>query len=161
MSESIDRLEADHGLVITLDPNAESAPITCSLTEEEIPVERLTPTNPVLGFTEVHFFDDELEDCGQVSSVCRFRYMADCMYALVRYYVRVDNVVVRILDTRIFLDYKENKFIREFWHKESTYDELRARGFNLGSEWGISQQQADMVFGHLKQVQRTREVVEF
>jgi len=36
--------------------------------------------------------------------------------------------------------------IREFQYKESTFDELRAKGFKITSEWSLSKQQADEVF---------------
>jgi len=32
--------------------------------EKEIPVERLTPANPILNYVEVPFYEDELEDNG-------------------------------------------------------------------------------------------------
>lgn len=70
---------------------------------------------------------------------CRFRFMNDCWYVLLRSYVRVDGVRVRIFDTRIFHDYTTREILREFTHREATYDELRQQGFSLSSEWMLSQ----------------------
>lgn len=64
--------------------------------------------------------------------------MKDCFYALVRFYLRVDGVCVRILDTRIFHDFESDHFIREFWHKEATYEELASKGFNISSDWTMN-----------------------
>ena len=57
----------------------------------------------------------------------RFRVMNDCFFVLLRSYTRVDHVLVRILDTRIFcrLDIsdptKPIEILRDFQHRESTY----------------------------------------
>ena len=52
----------------------------------------------------------------------RYRVMADCFYILLRYFLRVDGVKVRIIDTRIFHDYKTNEILREFTLKENDFD---------------------------------------
>lgn len=38
----------------------------------DIPVERLTPANPIINYVEVPFYDDELEDNGHMSTFVRF-----------------------------------------------------------------------------------------
>ena len=64
--------------------------------------------------------------------------MDDCFYILFRYYLRIDEVTVRIYDTRIFKGFESDFFIREFQHKESSFDELRNKGFKISSEWSLS-----------------------
>ena len=64
--------------------------------------------------------------------------MNDCWYVLLRSYVRVDGVRVRVLDTRLFHDFGTSCILREFTHREASYDELRQAGFNLSSEWMLS-----------------------
>lgn len=71
--------------------------------------------------------------------------MKDCFYVLLRSYLRVDGVIVRSLDTRIFGDFGSNYMLREFQHKEATIDELRMKGFIPDSEWMLSKTQADEV----------------
>lgn len=68
---------------------------------------------------------------------------------LVRYYLRVDEVLVRIFDTRIYHDFSQNYIHREFQHKQSTYDELRNKDFKLNSDWSLSKTQSDEVFPYL------------
>lgn len=75
--------------------------------------------------------------------------MKDCFYVLHRYYLRVDEVVVRILDTRIFHSFDTNFLLREFQYKESTFNALRAKEFKLNSDWSLSKNQSDEVFPHL------------
>ena len=37
-----------------------------------------------------------------------------CYFGLLRNYIRVDDVIVRIFDTRIYHEFKDNFIIREF-----------------------------------------------
>jgi type 2A phosphatase activator TIP41 len=71
--------------------------------------------------------------------------MDACMFILLRYYLRVDGVRVRILDTRIYHEFNSNTVLREFKHLESDFDMLKSRGFVGGSEWMLSTTQADEV----------------
>lgn len=87
--------------------------------------------------------------------------MADCFYVLHRYYLRVDEVIVRVYDTRLFHSFDADHVIREFQVKESSYAELRAAGFQLNSEWSLSKTQADEVFPKLKLKLRTVDKVVF
>jgi hypothetical protein len=53
-------------------------------------------------YNHVILFEDELHDNGTASFSIRIRVMKSCYYILVRNFVRVDDVVVRIRDTRYF-----------------------------------------------------------
>ncbi|CAI2375410.1 unnamed protein product [Moneuplotes crassus] len=161
LSENVERIKQDFDLEIEPQEEPENSEITIERTEDEIPIHRLTPENPILHYMEIEMFEDELEDCGHTMSKVRFRIMKDCFYALVRYYLRVDGVIVRILDTRIFHDFETNHIIREFWHKEATYDELRAKHFDLSSEWGLDPNQSDRVFNSLELKFRIRDKISF
>ena len=118
--------------------------------EAEIPLARLGRDNPILHFGELYLYEDDLGDQGYCCCSLRFRVMADCFYVLHRYYLRVDQVLVRVFDTRVFHAFGETFVTREFQHRESTYAELKAEGFGLGSEWSLSKTQADEVFLRLK-----------
>jgi D-hexose-6-phosphate mutarotase len=55
------------------------------------------------------------------------------------------------MDTRIFHDFASGSaanggkpvIIRQFTHQESSFDEMRAKGFHPTSEWMLSPTQAD------------------
>ena len=161
LDKNTERIKNDLDLDLTGEESAENSEIKIERTEDEIPVHRLTPENPIVHYMEIEMFEDELEDCGHTMSKVRFRIMKDCFYALVRYYVRVDGVIVRILDTRIFHDFSTNEILREFWYKEATYQELRDKHFDLSSEWGLDPNQADRVFNSLELKYRTKDKVTF
>ena len=136
---------------MVVDVNADAP---CSLTVQEstekIPFDMLGPENPIVHFGEVYMFESDLEDCGYVMSKIRFRVMNDCFYVLLRYYLRVDGVCVRIYDTRVFHKYGTDHIHREFQHRESTWAQLRQKGFDVSSDWMLDPQQSDQVFGTLE-----------
>lgn len=138
-----------------------SFPLRAEVTEESIPISRLGVDNPILWGGEVIFYEAELDDCGQCKFTLRIRAMADCFYALVRLYLRVDHVIVRIFDTRIFHSYESKSILREFQVKEATYEELRESGFNISPQWPISPNQSDLVFGHLKLVHSFKDKISY
>lgn len=121
----------------------------------------LSPDNPIKHFGEVYLFESDLEDCGYTMSKIRFRVMGDCFYILLRYYLRVDGVKVRIFDTRIFHEFGTDFIHREFQYRQSSYDQLRNKGFDLGSEWMLSPQQSDLVFPQLETKQLIQERLYF
>jgi type 2A phosphatase activator TIP41 len=122
--------------------------------EKSIPLDKLGPDNPIIHYGEVTLFEDELGDKGYSKVNVRFRIMADCFFVLLRSYTRVDHVLVRILDTRLYGDLDQPsdqpmELLRDFQYRESTYTQLKSKGFKLGSQWGLSQSQSDEVYSYL------------
>jgi len=115
------------------------------LTDESIPIERLIPPNPVIKFWDIPLYDDELNDNGITIANFRFRTMQDCFFGLLRNYQRIDNVCVRMIDTRIFHSYGSDYILRDFQVKEASYDELKKKGFCINSEWALDHNQSDVV----------------
>lgn len=89
---------------------------------EEIPIDKLGKDNPILEYGEIPLFEDEFGDKGDCKANVRFRVMADCFFVLQRVYVRVDAVLVRILDTRVYHEFGSHKIYRDFCQLEATYD---------------------------------------
>ncbi len=50
--------------------------------------------------------------------------MGDCFFGLLRHYLRVDEVMVRIYDTRIYHDFTKNYILREFGVREDSYEKI-------------------------------------
>ena len=161
--DNITRIKNELGLDLSkpTDEGLGKAKLSIEPTEEDIPVHRLGKDNPILHYDDVHLFEDELEDSGQAMSHVRFRVMKDCFYFLLRYYLRVDHVVVRILDTRVFHDFETNTILREFQHKEATYKELEAAGFKLTSDWSLAPNASDLVFNNLQLKFKAKDKVTF
>jgi len=119
-------------------------------TEEVIDNTKLGIDNPILYYTEVLFFQDDLGDFGFANLKLRFRAMKDCAFGLLRFYLRNDNAEIRICDTRIFIDYEKDYILRDFSVRECTYKELREKkGFLFTPEFNLANNQDDLVYPHL------------
>jgi type 2A phosphatase activator TIP41 len=110
-----------------------------------IPLEKLKPENKIIQYYQVEFFEDELSDNGISEGKIRFRIMDDCFYGLMRSYLRLDNVVIRNIDTRIYYGFGDEYIIRNISVKEMSYDKLIKMGFSFSNEWNMSPNQSDIV----------------
>ena len=104
-----------------------------------------TKVENVLNYNQIHFFEDELGDIGFSEGKIGFGVMNECFLGLMRCYLRVDNMIVRNIDTKIYHKFGDNYIIRNFLVKEKTYDELANKGFLFSNQWNLSQTQSDMV----------------
>ena len=50
--------------------------------------------------------------------------MPSCFFVLMRLFLRVDGVLYKMLDTRLFHEFGKDYMIRECMEKQSTFDEL-------------------------------------
>jgi type 2A phosphatase activator TIP41 len=110
-----------------------------------IPIERLSPENKIIEYNQIEFFEDELSDNGISEGKIRFRVMDDCFYGLMRSYLRVDNVIIRNIDTRIYYGFGDEYIIRNISVKEMSYSKLTSMGFSFSNEWNMSPNQSDIV----------------
>jgi type 2A phosphatase activator TIP41 len=90
-----------------------------------IPVELLKRPDPILFFDEVVLYEDELADNGIAMLSCKVRVMPLRMLLLCRYFMRLDNVMLRLRDTRIYIDFDTGEVIREYVAKEDEYEKIR------------------------------------
>ena len=104
-----------------------------------------TKVENVLNYNQVQFFEDELGDIGLSEGKIGFGVMDECFLGLMRCYLRVDNMLVRNIDTKIYHKFGEKYIIRNFTVKEKTYDELKNNGFHLSNQWNISPKQSEEV----------------
>lgn len=92
---------------------------------KEIPLELLKRRDPILFFDEVVLFESELDDNGISIFSCKVRVMEQRMLLLARLYMRLDNVVVRVRDTRLYVDFEKEEVIREYTAKEDTFANVK------------------------------------
>lgn len=91
---------------------------------DPIPIELLKRPDPILFFEEVVLYESELDDNGISVFSCKLRVMPDRMLLLCRLFMRLDNVLVRIRDTRVYVDFNTSKVIRDYTEKEDTFDNV-------------------------------------
>ena len=104
-----------------------------------------TKVNNMLNYNQVHFFEDELGDIGFSEGKIGFGVMEDCFLGLMRCYLRVDNMIVRNIDTKIYHKFGDPYIIRNFNVKEKNYEQLVENGFNITNEWNLSPNQSETV----------------
>lgn len=56
---------------------------------------------------------------------CKIRVMPDRLLLLVRFFMRLDNVLFRLRDTRVYIDFDTLEVIREHQAKECDYETVR------------------------------------
>ena len=90
-----------------------------------IPVDLLKRPDPILFFDDLVLYEDELADNGIAMLSCKVRVMPARMLLLCRYFMRLDSVMLRLRDTRIYVDFETGEVIREYIAREEDYEKVR------------------------------------
>ncbi|KAG8880264.1 hypothetical protein FRB97_000976 [Tulasnella sp. 331] len=122
------------------DGRAEPSKIKFTLADPEnpshcIPLAQLARKDPIMYYTEVPLFESELDDNGSSRLIIRLRVMPTCFFLLSRFFLRVDNVLFRVSDTRIYHSFApdpqsssgEPHVVREMSGWELPYEKLKQR----------------------------------
>jgi type 2A phosphatase activator TIP41 len=96
--------------------------------EEGIPVELLKRRDPILFADEVVLYESELDDNGISVMTVKVRVMEQRMLLLCRLFMRLDGVVVRVRDTRVYVDFEKEVVIREYTAREDGFDNVKRVG---------------------------------
>lgn len=96
-------------------------------TDSPIPLELLRRPDPIHFFDEVMLYEDELADNGIAMLSCKIRVMESRMLLLVRFFMRLDDVVFRIRDTRVFVEFGAEEVLREYTAREAPYEDVRKK----------------------------------
>ncbi|KAJ5102895.1 TIP41-like protein [Penicillium argentinense] len=94
-------------------------------TTKQIPIELLKRPDPILFFDEVVLYEDELADNGIAMLSCKIRVMPERLLLLTRFFMRLDHVLIRLRDTRVYIDFENREVIREYQSKECEYEKVR------------------------------------
>lgn len=91
----------------------------------QIPMELLKRPDPILFFDDVILYEDELADNGITMLSVKIRVMPARLLLLQRFFMRLDNVLLRVRDTRVYVDFEKGEVIREYTEKEEKYETVR------------------------------------
>lgn len=94
---------------------------------EKLPLDKLARPDHILFYDDMILFEDELADNGISILNVKIRVMNERLLLLSRFFLRVDDVLIRVMDTRVCVEFDENKVIREFKQMEGDYKSLLAR----------------------------------
>ncbi|KAL9623462.1 MAG: hypothetical protein Q9204_007954 [Flavoplaca sp. TL-2023a] len=92
-----------------------------------IPLELLKRPDPIEFFDEVMLYEDEMADNGITLLSCKLRVMPARLLLLCRFFMRLDGVMLRIRDTRIYVEFQSGKVIREYTAREDKYEVVRQK----------------------------------
>jgi len=105
-----------------------------------LPTELLLLPDPILLFDNLVLYEDELADNGISLYSIKIRVMPHRLLLLARFFLRLDNVLFRIRDTRVYIDFaapgakgageSESGFptvAREYIEKEASWDAVVQR----------------------------------
>ncbi|XP_047523067.1 TIP41-like protein [Pieris napi] len=118
-----------------------SGNLTVQDTQETIDFELLKKKEQILFYHDLTLFEDELHDHGISKLSVKIRVMPTFWYVLLRYFLRVDDVLVRSFETRMFHLINTDYVLREFTAKEA-----RAQDLNMPTSL---MKDADEVIPHL------------
>ncbi|VDK51368.1 unnamed protein product [Cylicostephanus goldi] len=95
------------------------------VTNDPIDLERLKRQEPIGFYAQVTLYEDELADHGTAQMSVRIRVMPDFFFVLMRFYLRIDRVLVRVCDTRLVGDNGKDYIIREWSLREAKVADLQ------------------------------------
>ncbi|KAF9874068.1 hypothetical protein CkaCkLH20_08440 [Colletotrichum karsti] len=130
----------------------------------EIPLELLKRRDPILFFDEVVLFESELDDNGISIVSVKVRVHEKRMLLLCRLFMRLDNVIVRIRDTRVYVDFETDEVIREYTAKEDSFDSVKRSLFmegRLPDDITIALRDPNLLMNLLPTVERQVQTVSF
>ncbi|KAM5534841.1 hypothetical protein V8D89_011557 [Ganoderma adspersum] len=115
-----------------LDPTSSETidwkPVERNNPNHTIPLAELTRHDPILFYAEIPLYEDELHDNGASHLLVRIRVMPTCVFILQRFTLRVDNVLFRTYDTRIYHSFASSPplVVRETSGWEAPYGRVKS-----------------------------------
>merc|ERR1719474_61951 len=81
-------------------------------------------TAPILYSCHCILYEDELSDNGMSQLSARIRVMPKCFLVLLRYWLRVDNVLIRVRDTRLYHEFGHDHVLQHYQEREAKWEDL-------------------------------------
>ncbi|KAI9362468.1 TIP41-like protein, partial [Zopfochytrium polystomum] len=91
-----------------------------------IDMDVLKRQDEILFYEEMSLYEDELADNGASVLNLRIRVMPTFFFVLMRLFVRVDGVLFRVRDTRLFHQFEESFVIRDYREMEQDYASVKS-----------------------------------
>ena len=102
-------------------------PATASASASAIPLQELQRTDmPLVAYEELVLYEDEMDDHGVARLSVKMRIAQHAyVYILVRFWLRIDEVLVRIRDTRYFHRVGSDRLVRQVQHREAAVESVQ------------------------------------
>ncbi len=82
------------------------------------------PGDEILWSADIFLFQDELHDNGDSTMNVRIRVTPNYFFVLQRLFVRVDNVIFRVKDTRLHHKFGDAHALRQYTEREQAYEQV-------------------------------------
>ena len=102
--------------------------LSCTATTQEPEQEKLLRRDKISYHTELVLFEDELADNGSSKLIVKCRVMPTFILVLLRFYLRVDSVLVRVRETRLYCEKDWDYILREVTLREAPYADIKHLG---------------------------------
>eukprot|EP00004_Rigifila_ramosa_P005097 TRINITY_DN1554_c0_g1_i2.p1 TRINITY_DN1554_c0_g1~~TRINITY_DN1554_c0_g1_i2.p1 ORF type:complete len:226 (-),score=60.46 TRINITY_DN1554_c0_g1_i2:47-724(-) len=114
------------GTLEILDAKGQATPQSVEVvpTEDRIPYDKLKRQDPILFFGEIILFEDELADNGVSLLTAKIRVMPERFFVLLRLWVRIDGVLCRLYDTRLYHEFGDSFVLREIVQREAPVSKI-------------------------------------
>ncbi|ERT00751.1 uncharacterized protein SPSK_07721 [Sporothrix schenckii 1099-18] len=90
-----------------------------------LPLDLLRRRDPIVFNDDVILYESELDDNGISVLRVKIRVMPQRLLLLSRFYLRLDNVLVRVRDTRVYVDFDTDEVLREYTAREDSFTNLQ------------------------------------
>lgn len=104
----------------------DGAQLQASETTERIDLQKLMVKEKIMFYADILLFEDELADNGTSVLNVKVRVMPTSFFVLMRQFMRVDSVMVRINDTRLYHEAENNYILREFISRDDKIQDIKA-----------------------------------
>ena len=110
-------------------------------TTDKIDIEKLKRQEKIHFYQDMMLFEDELADNGIAKLTVKMRVMPSSFFILLRFFLRVDDVLIRINDTRVYHEAGTDFILSEFSSKEKMMNKMR----NPHGDENVVAQELDLV----------------
>lgn len=93
-------------------------------TDTRIDLDKLRRRDKILFYHDLLMFEDELHDNGTAVCSVKIRVMPNSFFILLRYFLRIDGVMLRLNDTRYYHEFDTDFILREYTSKEAKAQDL-------------------------------------
>ncbi|KAB7497040.1 TIP41-like protein [Armadillidium nasatum] len=100
-------------------------PLVSCDTDERINLEKLKIPEEILFYKEIFLYEDELDDNGCTRCTVKVRVMPSGFFVVLRHYLRVDHVLIRVNDTRLYHEKGKEGILQETSSRHSPMNKLK------------------------------------
>lgn len=129
----------------------------------KLPLDKLAKMDKILFYDDMILYEDELADNGISMLNVKIRVMDERLLLLSRFFLRVDEVLLRVYDTRVHVEFDTNEIIREFKCHEGLHEEImsKQRSLKQHQDPKAALRDANWVVQNLPLISRTVEMFTF